>query len=374
MPEGPADAAGSSLATAEGLRKTYSGGARALDGADLRVESGEIVGLIGANGSGKSTLIGVLGGLVRPDAGRASIGGHAPGTLEARARIGFAPQEQSLDPEMTGRETADFFASLLGADRGGRQRVGSLLDLFGLAERADHRVSAYSGGMRQRLHLLLACLHDPVLLLLDEPSNGLDPEGREAFWKFLRMRADRGLGALFSLHELSEAAARCTRVAMMAAGRVCATGAPADLIAKHGAWLWRAEFAVPYGNPTALRARLGSLPGVRQTDSDEESISIWMDETALTDADILALLAAEGYGVKAYHRQRPDLASAYRLVAGKAWDGRPGPEGRGASAGEGALGSRRGGNGGGGGRRGGGGGGGGGGRGRAGGGGGQGNG
>ena len=253
-------------AGAEGLVKAYPGGTRALDGVDCRVGPGEIVGLLGANGSGKSTLLRVLAGHLRPDAGRAAVAGFDPASREARSRAGYASQDQALDPEMTGREIIAFFARLQGVPGFGAQRLASLLEAFGLAGRADHLVSAYSGGMRQRLHLLLAFLHDPALALLDEPTNGLDPEGREAFWKLLRARADQGAGILLSLHDLAEAAAQCTRVVMLGAGRVKAEGAPADLVAAHGAWLWRAAFGAPIGDVDGLRRSLARLPGLREMD------------------------------------------------------------------------------------------------------------
>jgi len=340
MPEGlPTDRP---LAAAESVVKTYPGGVRALDGADLRVEAGEIVGLIGANGSGKTTLLGILSGRVRPDAGRVSVAGFDPQSRDARSRTGFASQEQSLDPDMTGRETAAFFARLHGLPRGGLPGPAGLLEAFGMAERADARVSTYSGGMRQRLHLLLAFLHDPVLALLDEPANGIDPEGRETFWGFLRARAERGSGALLSLHDLAEAAVRCTRVAMMAAGRVRVVGTPADLIARHGAWLWRAELMTPSADPAALQARLTALPGgLRQLDLGPQSVSLWMADTGAGDDEILDILASAHCEVKAYHRQRPDLASVYRLAAGLAWEDDAGRKGQGGST----TGSRAGGGG-----------------------------
>ena len=333
------------LALAENLVKVYPGGVRALDGIDLRVEAGEIVGLIGANGSGKTSLLGVLAGRLLPDGGRATVAGAAPGSREARTRVGFASQEQALDPDMTGRETASLFSCLHGLPSHPGPRLDALLESFGLAGRSDHRVSAYSGGMRQRLHLLLAVLHEPDLLILDEPTNGLDPDGRQAFWKLLRNRSSQGYGALLSLHDLGEAAEHCSRLAMMAGGRIRAQGAPMDLIAGFGAWLWRAEFASGPGDPAAVRARLAGLPELRELDLDKESVSMWMAGAAVSDAEILGILSSMGCEVKAYHRQRPDLASAYRLAAGSALgagnrDDRSGAAMNGRSGGGGRRGNR----------------------------------
>lgn len=337
------------LARIEGVVKTYPGGARALDGVDLRVEPGEIVGLIGANGSGKSTLLGVLAGHLRPDGGRASVAGFDPGSREARARTGYASQDQALDPEMTGQETLAFFARLQGVSGFGPPHLAALLEAFGLAGRGDQRVSAYSGGMRQRLHLLLAFLHDPRLALLDEPTNGLDPEGREAFWKLLRARAETGAGTLLSLHDLAEASDRCARVVMLGAGRVQAEGTPASLIGKHGAWQWRADFLAAPVNPPALRRSLAALPGMLELDLSEDAVALWMGDAGPTDGDILGVLGAEGCQVGSYHRARPDLASVYRLVSGASLvpgsrDGRPGRAGGGGVGGRtGGGGGRRGG-------------------------------
>jgi len=306
------------LLSAEGVTKSYPGGTIALDGVDLRLSPGEIVGLIGANGSGKTTLLKSLAGLLPPDAGRISVFGGEAGSPAARKRTGYVAQEQALDPEMTGRETAAFFASLngLGAAEA-REAIPRLLRVFDLSDKADIAVAAYSGGMRQRLHILLEFLRRPEVVLLDEPTAGLDPAGRDAFWEYLRSHAEGGGAALLSLHELPDAAEHCSRVVLMSRGKIRAQGTPAELVAAEGAWLWKAQFSGPPRDGKALRESLSALPAMRAVDLGPAGVSLWSGTEPSGEKEILPLLKAAGVEVEGHSQRRPDLASAYRLLTGQ---------------------------------------------------------
>lgn len=317
---------GDPILVAEGLAKAYPGGVRALDGVDIRLDPGEIVGLIGANGSGKSTLLAVMAGRIRSDRGRVRAFGVEPSLGSARARLTYLTQQPSLDPEMTGREAA-FLISRLHGLSGARARHGieASFQEFGLQDMADRRVSTYSGGMRQRLHLVLSFLHRPGLALLDEPCNNLDPGSRERFWRFLRNLAREGGGVLASLHDLDGAADHVTRMVLLAKGRIAAEGMPEELVRERGRALLKVDFSRPIRPDARFRERLAACAGVQEVDLDENGISLWMGVPHDGDDEVMALLAAEGAEVRSYQRRQPDLASVYRRFAGEAL--RPAPGG-----------------------------------------------
>jgi ABC-2 type transport system ATP-binding protein len=219
----------------EDVRKRY-GGLLALDGLALEARPGEILGLLGPNGAGKTTTIGIAAGLVAPDEGRVDIAGAGPpSSREARRRLGVAPQSLALYDSLTGRENLEFLASLYGfggAPR--RKRVDAALDFVSLADRARDRVSSYSGGMKRRLNLAAAVVHDPEVVLLDEPTVGVDPQSRSlVFDNVLALRA-RGRAIVYTTHYMEEAERLCDRVAIVDHGRLLAVGTVAELVAAHG--------------------------------------------------------------------------------------------------------------------------------------------
>jgi len=212
----------------EGLSYRY-GATKALDGLSLIVKQGVTYGLLGPNGAGKSTLIRVLVGLLRPQTGNARVLGRTPGRAVAQD-IGYMPQLSALYLELTAQENVDFFARLYGLARRGerKQRVEETLRLVGLWERRKDPVHRFSGGMRQRLSLACALVHRPRLLLLDEPTVGLDPELRVAFWEHFQALVKEGKTLVISSHTMDDAA-HCQRLAFLRQGRVVAEGGPREL-------------------------------------------------------------------------------------------------------------------------------------------------
>ena len=203
----------------------YPGGDRALDRVDLQVPGGQVTALVGANGSGKTTLLRVLAGRVRPTSGHVRVLGVETGKRPRRlfGRIGYASQEPALDPEMTGGEILRLFASLYRIPRPRRRsRQDELIETFGLSKHIGRRVSAYSGGLRQRLHLALTLIHEPELLLLDEPSAALDPPGRNLLWQMLAKHAQGGGAAVVVSHDTSEVELHCDRAVVLDGGRIVA--------------------------------------------------------------------------------------------------------------------------------------------------------
>jgi ABC-2 type transport system ATP-binding protein len=204
----------------------------AVDRLSLTVHPGEILGFLGPNGAGKTTTLRVCAGLLRPDAGEVTIAGHSLRTesLPARAAAGFVPDRPFLYERLSAREFLDFVAALyeVPPDRA-RERMEELLGRLQLTEVADDLVETYSLGMRQKVSLAAAVLHDPPLLMLDEPLIGLDPIGARTFKDLLRERAARGWGTLVSTHLLEVAERLCDRVAILHRGRLRAEGRFEDL-------------------------------------------------------------------------------------------------------------------------------------------------
>ncbi len=211
----------------------------AVQGAGFGVEAGEVFGLLGPNGAGKTSIMRVLTTLLRPAAGRAWILGHEVAAEAATVRqlIGYVPQALSADGSLTGRENASLFAQLHRVPRSERaQRIDAMLDLMDIGGAADRVVRSYSGGMVRRLEIACALLHRPRLLLLDEPTIGLDPVARRAVWRHLaEMREETGLTMLVTTHLMEEAEEQCQRVAVMSGGRIRGEGTPQDLRASLGA-------------------------------------------------------------------------------------------------------------------------------------------
>jgi ABC-2 type transport system ATP-binding protein len=223
---------------AEQLVREFRKGPRAVDGIDLAVSPGEIYGFLGPNGAGKSTTVLMLTTLLPPTSGRAWVGGFdvAKQGGEVRASIGAALQEAALDPILTGREHLMLQATLQGiAKPERRRRADALLERVGLAEAADRRVGGYSGGMKRRLDLALALVHQPRILFLDEPTTGLDPQSRSALWEEVaRLAHDEGITVFLTTQYLEEADVLADRVGIIDHGRIVAEGTPTQLKAEIG--------------------------------------------------------------------------------------------------------------------------------------------
>ena len=222
----------------EGLVRVFMNGPRAVDGIDLGVARGEIYGFLGPNGAGKSTTVHMLTTLLPPTEGRATVAGHdiVREGPQVRMAIGAALQEAALDPLLTGREHLNLQAALHGLPRAERRRRGdALLERVGLADADDRKVGAYSGGMKRRLDLALALVHEPRILFLDEPTTGLDPQSRSALWAEVgRLAADEGVTVFLTTQYLEEADSLANRVGIIDRGRIVAEGTPAALKAEIG--------------------------------------------------------------------------------------------------------------------------------------------
>ncbi len=215
----------------EGLHRRH-GAVQAANGVSFEIAAGEIFGLLGSNGAGKTTTVDCILGLTVPDSGSITVCGMDARRMPrvARARIGAVLQATGLQDKITPREALDAFAVLYAAPR----NTNALLDRFGLREKARAAYETLSGGQKQRLALALAFVGDPQLLVLDEPTSGLDPQMRRELHDHVRAMKQSGRAVLLTTHDMEEARLLCDRIAVMAGGRIVATGTPQDLIAGSG--------------------------------------------------------------------------------------------------------------------------------------------
>ncbi|MCS6866725.1 MAG: ABC transporter ATP-binding protein [Gemmataceae bacterium] len=287
----------------------------ALDRVCLEVHRGEIVGLLGPNGSGKSSTLAVAAGLLEPATGTVQIEGHsrAADPQGFALRVGLVPQEPAVYEEFTAYENLIFFGELYGL-RGSdlRRRVVRTLARLQLTERAHDRVGTFSGGMKQRLNLAIALLHDPPVLLLDEPTAALDPASRDALLADLTRFRDDGHAILLTTHHIDEAEGGCDRVAILAGGRVVACGAAAELLRPR-----QADRAILYGHlrtrppkflEKALRRRLGSQVELEITGRRLRLAADSHEELGYA----LATLLADGVELEAYRTPAGALERALR--------------------------------------------------------------
>ncbi len=300
----------------QALVKSY-GSQRALDGVSVEVKRGGVFGLLGPNGAGKTTLVRLLSTLIRPDAGRAWVLGHDV-VREAgavRSRLALTGQFASLDEDLTGRENLLIIARLLGLSRtAARARVEDLLSAFGLAEAATRQVRAYSGGMRRRLDIAASIMTPKELLVLDEPTTGLDPRSRAEVWSIIRELGRTGTTVLLTTQYLEEADQLAERVAVIDKGRLVADGTSAELKAQVGSGLLRLRLLD--GARSADLRRVASMQGllVRQ-----EGDSLWWEAPLGSAAEALPLLtalSAEGVGIAEFAFGQPSLDAVFFALTG----------------------------------------------------------
>ena len=249
---------------ARGLTRTFKGDVEAVRGVDVSVPQGEIFGFLGPNGAGKSTTIRMLCTLLPPTRGSASVAGHdvVRRGRQVRRNIGVALQEIGLDPVQTGRELLELQCGLYGiSGGGGRERANELLELVGLTDAAERRTKTYSGGMKRRLDLASALVHQPKVLFLDEPTTGLDPASRLTVWDEVRSINAKGTTIFLTTQYLEEADELCERLAIIDDGEIVAEGTPENLKAEIGKDVVSVELhgrgcrAHPAGDRRAARPR-----------------------------------------------------------------------------------------------------------------------
>ena len=243
------------------LFKRYPTGVEALRGVSLEIQAGEFFGLLGPNGAGKSTLIHCSTGLANPTGGSISIFGHDAihDYEQARSAVGLAPQELNLDWFLTVEQTLDYHGGYFGMPRGERRdRCAELLEAFSLTEKRDERIRTLSGGMKRRLILARALMHRPRLLILDEPTAGVDVELRLELWHYVRRINSEGTTILLTTHYLEEAEQLCDRIAFINEGRVIAQGSSDELAGEYGVSSLEDAYLRLVGRGELSRAHIGA--------------------------------------------------------------------------------------------------------------------
>ncbi len=317
----------------EGLEKVYPSGVHAVQGVSFQVASGELFGFLGPNGAGKTTTISMLTTLLKPTRGRAIISGLdvVERPREVRNEIGLVFQDSTADGELTGQENMELAAGLFGmSPRGARGKIAELLRSMDLADAAERRVKGYSGGMKRRLELAVAMVHTPQVLFLDEPTIGLDPQGRAGFWEYIqRLRSEQQVTIFMTTHYLDEVENLCERVAIIDHGKIVAAGTNDQLKERVGG----DEVEVRLASHTVdLTSKLEALEGVRgvRRDGDVYHVKTPWGETlvpALVKACDRAGVAVEGIRVL-----RPSLDRVFLELTGRAYREEGYDEGRAATS------------------------------------------
>jgi ABC-2 type transport system ATP-binding protein len=313
--EAPASRA---VLTCDGLRRAF-GAITAVDGIGFAIDQGETYGLLGPNGAGKTTTISMIAGLLRPDAGEIDVAGErmTPTSTHAKAHVGLVPQDLAIYPDLTARENLVFFARLYGLDAARRRhRCDEVLQVIGLAERADDRADTFSGGMKRRLNIGIGLLHEPRLLILDEPTVGVDPQSRNAILESVEHLATEGMAVLYTTHYMEEAERLCDRIAIVDEGRIVVEGTRPELVATIGGQdVVRLEVA---GDAGAATTALAALEQVTSVDADGTTLVCLLPEAARTLPALLAAVGATGATVTAVEVRVPDLEDVFLHHTGKA--------------------------------------------------------
>ncbi len=305
----------------ENLTKRY-GAALAVEGLSLVARPGEITGLLGPNGAGKSTTIGCLSGLRAPTSGSVRVLGHdvVRDKRAALAQLGLVPQELALYEDLSARENLEYWGAAFGLTGAVlRRRAVAVLEQVELAERADERVSRFSGGMQRRLNFGCALVHTPRVLLLDEPTVGVDPQSRVKLLELIRAQARAGATVLYTTHHMQEAEELCDRLAIVDHGKLIASGSLRELHARLGGRdlvQLGGAFAPPSLTAALERAR-EALGEFEIVSLDERSLQLSLREGSRRLATLLDAVRGAGGEVRETTLRRPSLESLFIALTGK---------------------------------------------------------
>jgi ABC-2 type transport system ATP-binding protein len=302
------------------LERTFAGEIKAVQGVDLEVADGEIYAFLGPNGAGKTTTVRMLTTLLKPTAGSATVAGFDVVKDDAKVRraIGVALQEAALDPLMTGRELMLLQATLHGISTAeAKKRGDALIARVGLTRAADRRVGTYSGGMRRRLDLATALVHEPSVLFLDEPTTGLDPASRAAIWEEVRKLNDEGTTVFLTTQYLEEADQLADRVGIIDEGLMAAEGTPRELKAQIGKP--RLELNLAEGSPDACKAVLSRFG--EPLPPKDGVVVVALEQGAAGIAPIIRALDEAGIVVHDLHLFEPSLDDVFLEKTGRHLEG-----------------------------------------------------
>jgi len=305
-----------------GLEREFKGGLKAVGGVDISIAPGEVYGFLGPNGAGKTTTVRMLVTLLRPTGGEARVAGHdvAREPDAVRRRIGVALQDAALDLLMTGRELMELQAKLHGfAPRDVRPRADALIDRVGLVEAQDRRVGTYSGGMRRRLDLAMALIHEPEVLFLDEPTTGLDPVSRRTLWEEVSRLKDEGTTVFLTTQYLEEADQLADRVGIINAGLLVAEGTPAELKAEVG--IPHLEVTFADGSETGRAREVLTQFGELRPPQPGSDVSVGLASGATGVAPVVRALDEAGVIVGSLELVEPTLDDVFVEKTGRHLEG-----------------------------------------------------
>ena len=299
----------------QGLRKSY-GARMAVADVSLNVRAGEVLGLLGPNGAGKSTTVGMICGLTAPDAGGVSVGGPTLASDEFgfKRRIGLVPQDLALFEDLPALTNIELFGALYDLPKKVlRRRALEVLDMVGLADRASDRCATFSGGMKRRLNIACALVHDPDVLLLDEPTAGVDPQSRNAIFDNLEALKRAGKALVYTTHYMEEAERLADRIVIIDHGTVVASGTLAELVRMLPA---AQTLELEVEGPLDL-AVLRAVRGVTHAGVQAGRLTVGLDDLAHTAAAVLLAVAASGATVRHLHSGRANLEDVFLALTGR---------------------------------------------------------
>ncbi len=296
------------------------GDKEAVRGVSFELGRGESFGLLGPNGAGKSTAISIICGLLRPDQGEVIVGGHnvAEEPVKAKRVMGVVPQDIALYPTLSARENLAFWGSLY--DLSGRElqsRIDEALEIVSLSDRQKDRIHTYSGGMKRRINIAAALLHRPQLLIMDEPTVGIDPQSRNNILETVqRLNQEKSMTVLYTSHYMEEVEYLCQRVAIIDHGQVIARGSLDEVRQLIGT---DATIRLKVANPDdTLVAAAADVPGVRQARADEGALVALVSDTAAVLSPLMATVAGQGRKVTGIEVQEPNLEAVFLHLTGRA--------------------------------------------------------
>jgi ABC-2 type transport system ATP-binding protein len=305
------------------LTRTFKGGIEAVRGIDLTVEAGEVFGFLGPNGAGKTTTVRMLCTLLPPTEGAAMVAGYdvVMDASQVRRRIGVALQEIGLDPVQTGRELLELQCGLYKiTGKRAKARAQELLELVGLTEAADRYTKTYSGGMKRRLDLASALVHQPEVLFLDEPTTGLDPASRLTVWNEVRRINENGTTVFLTTQYLEEADKLCDRLAIIDDGKIVAAGTPEELKAQMGHDVVSVSFE--NGDIAEAEESLSGLPSLERIVVEQHALALYVEDGAGSIAEIVRRFERDQVRVASISVARPTLDDVFLQATGRRIEGR----------------------------------------------------
>jgi ABC-2 type transport system ATP-binding protein len=301
----------------EDLWKSYAQ-TDAVQGLSFEILKGEFFGLLGPNGAGKTTTIGILTGLIEPTRGHISIDGFDlfSSPMEAKAKLGLVPQSFALYPTLCARDNLVFFGRIYGLKgKRLRERIARVLEIVELTDRANQTVATFSNGMKRRLNMAAGLLHEPEILILDEPTVGVDTQSRNAILERLDSLNESGVTVLYTTHHIEEAQRLCDRVAIMDQGKIIALDSPARLIQDLGKGMIRMEFNA--GIDERLLDQLGRIGSVRVIDGQKKRIHVETDRIDEASRELLELMKKRDGLLKTLDISEPNLETVFIHLTGR---------------------------------------------------------